>query len=128
MIFRNSQSLKDESEPFNFTEEDWKQLNKIIGYKENDDEQSALIVEKMDVLRTSLNICMKRNASKLIDESMECLAELSCEGLDCSIKLYPETKVFDVKLGSYKLSSPTGLLAEVGTSECSFEKFLLNFA
>lgn len=59
---------------------------------------------------------MKHNASKLLDEALDCLAELSCEGLDCSVKLYPESKVFDVKLGSYQLSSPSGLLAKSATS------------
>lgn len=72
-----------------------------------------MINEKLDVLHTALEIHMKHNASKLVDASLECLAELSCEGLDCSIKLYPETKVFGMKLGSYRLSSPNGLLAEV---------------
>lgn len=56
---------------------------------------------------------MKHNASKLVADDQKCLAELSCEGLDCNIKTYPEAKVFDLKLGSYKLSSPYGLLAEV---------------
>lgn len=56
---------------------------------------------------------MKHNASKLVGEAKELVAELSSEDLRCSIKLYPETKVFDMKLGSYKLSSPKGLLAEV---------------
>ncbi|XP_050141691.1 uncharacterized protein LOC126617690 [Malus sylvestris] len=107
-----SQSEIDESEPFSFSEEDWKQLNSIIGYKESDDSLSVLSNGKVDALQTSLSICMKHNATKLIDESLECLAELSCEGLDCFIKLYPETKVFDMKLGSYKLSTPSGLLAE----------------
>lgn len=55
---------------------------------------------------------MRHSASKLTDDD-ECLAELSCDNLDCFVKLYPEAKVFDVKLGSYQLSSPNGLLAEV---------------
>ncbi|KAH9720888.1 PH domain-containing protein [Citrus sinensis] len=117
----NNQSFKDESEPFKFSEEDWEQLNKIIGYKESDDEQSLIINEKLDVLHTALEIHVRHNASKLVDGSLECLAELSCEGLDCSIKLYPETKVFDVKLGSYRLSSPNGLLAE---SAVAFESLV----
>ncbi|KAL5551261.1 hypothetical protein UlMin_001437, partial [Ulmus minor] len=112
----NNQSLKDETEPFHFSDEDWEQLNKIIGYKEGDDNQSIIIHEKADALKTSLNIYMKRNASKLIDGPDKCLAELSCEGLDCFVKLYPEAKVFDVKLGSYRLSSPNGLLAESATT------------
>lgn len=87
-------------------------LNKIIGYKEDDDTQSV-ISSKVDALHTYLIIHMKHNASKLIGEAEEPVAELSCEDLNCSIKLYPETKVFDMKLGSYQLSSPKGLLAEV---------------
>jgi len=71
---------------------------------------------KADVIHTFLEVHMNHNASKLIGETKESVAELSCEDLSCSIKLYPETKVFDIKLGSYKLSSPTGLLAEVRLS------------
>lgn len=59
---------------------------------------------------------MKHNATKLMDESQECLAALSCESLDCTVKLYPEAKTFDVRLGSYQLSSPGGLLAKVSYS------------
>lgn len=111
--YRGSQSFKDETESLHFSEEEWQQLNKIIGYKDDDDGQSLMIDEKPDILQTVLEIHMKHNASKLLDGAHTCLAELSCEGLDCSIKLYPETKVFGVKLGSYKLSSPNGLLAQV---------------
>ncbi|KAE8055526.1 hypothetical protein FH972_012359 [Carpinus fangiana] len=112
----NSQSFKDEAESFKFSEEDWEQLNKIIGYKEGEEGQSFILNDKLDALHTSLEVHMEHNASKLLDEALDCLAELSCEGLDCSIKLYPETKVFDVKLGSYRLSSPSGLLAESATT------------
>lgn len=122
---RGSQSRVDESEPFSFSEEDWNQLNNMIGYKESDDGLSVITNDKVDSLQTSLSICMKHNATKLVDESRECLAELSCEVLDCSIKLYPETKVIDVKLGSYKLSTPNGLLAEVwSSSSCVLLHFL----
>ncbi|ESW28603.1 hypothetical protein PHAVU_002G003000 [Phaseolus vulgaris] len=110
-----SESPKEESDEFNFSEEDWNQLNKIIGYKEGDDGQLA-VNSKADVIHTFLEVHMNHNASKLIGETKESVAELSCEDLSCSIKLYPETKVFDIKLGSYKLSSPTGLLAESATS------------
>ncbi|XP_027361593.1 uncharacterized protein LOC113869468 [Abrus precatorius] len=110
-----SQSPKEESEEFNFSEEDWNRLNKIIGYKEGDDGQVA-VNSKADVIHTFLVVHMNHNASKLIGETKEPVAELSCEDLSCSIKLYPETKVFDIKLGSYKLSSPKGLLAESAAS------------
>lgn len=113
MFPRSNQSPEDESKPSQFGEEDWERLYKIIGYREGDDEQSLIINEKLDTLQTFLEIHMKHNASKLLDGTLQCLAELSCEALDCSVKLYPETKVFDIKLGSYQLSSPYGLLAEV---------------
>ncbi|POO03120.1 Vacuolar protein sorting-associated protein [Trema orientale] len=115
----NNKSSKDETEPFHFSEEDWEQLNRIIGYKEGDDNQLVLLNDKADTLHTSLNIYTKHSATKLIDGPSEYVAELSCEGLDCFIRFYPETKVFDVKLGSYRLSSPHGLLAESATTSDS---------
>jgi len=84
----------------------------MIGYKEGDDGKSA-VNSKADVVHTFLVVHMNHNASRLIGEANEPVAELSCENLSCSIKLYPETKVFDIKLGSYQLLSPKGLLAEV---------------
>ncbi|XP_037495569.1 uncharacterized protein LOC105636609 isoform X2 [Jatropha curcas] len=111
-----TESLEDETEQFHFSDEDWEQLNKLIGYKEGDDGQSVIFDGKMDALHTYLEIHMQHNASKLVDGDQESLAELSCDNLDCSIKLYPETKVFDMKLGSYRLSSPNGLLAESATA------------
>ncbi|KAJ7944655.1 pleckstrin-likey (PH) domain-containing protein [Quillaja saponaria] len=115
MVNRPVNLLKDDSESFQFTEEDWIRLNKIIGYKEEDDGQS-LTSTKGDALNTSLEIHMNHNASKLVGEAQDFVAELSCEDLNCSIKLYPETKLFNVKLGSYQLSSPNGLLAESATT------------
>lgn len=114
----SGQSLKDEneSEPLRFSEEDWEQLNKIIGYREGEDGQSLITHDQGDVFHTSLEVHMNHNASKLMGDARECLAELSCESLDCSIRLYSEAKVFDMKLGSYRLSSPNGLLAESATA------------
>lgn len=109
--FRNSQSSKDENEAGYFTDDDLNRLNEIIGYKE-DDAHLLPSHGQADLLHTYLEVHMKHNASKLM-EAQECVAELSCEDLDCFIKLYSEAKVFDVKLGSYMLSSPNGLLAEV---------------
>ncbi|XP_043715720.1 uncharacterized protein LOC122664096 isoform X2 [Telopea speciosissima] len=109
------QSMKDENEPWHFSDEDWERLNKVIGYKEGDSEQLLTTQDGGNILHTSLEVHMNRNASKLITEAQECLAELSCQGLDCSVKLYSEAKVFDIKLGSYLLSSPNGLLAESAT-------------
>lgn len=109
---RNNQSFKDEEEQF-FSQEDWEQLNKFIGYKEDENSLSIINVGKVDTLLTSLEVHMNHNASKLTDEAQHCLAELSCEDLNCSMKFFPETKVFDINLGSYQLSSPSGLLAVV---------------
>lgn len=114
--FRTSNSTKDENEPELLSEEDWERLNNIIGYKEGENEELLAIHGRPDVLRTSLEIHMKHNASKLTDFN-GCLADLSCDNLDLSIDLYSESKVFDIRLGSYQLSSPNGLLAEV----CSLE-------
>lgn len=110
-LYRGSQSTKDENEPGNLTEEDWERLNNIIGFREGNNEQ-LLAVHGSHVLHTSLEIHMKHNASKLTDMK-ECLADLSCDDLECFVNLYSEAKAFDVKLGSYRLSSPNGLLAAV---------------
>ncbi|XP_047340944.1 uncharacterized protein LOC124944671 [Impatiens glandulifera] len=109
------QSNKDDGELGVLGDDDWEQINKLIGYKESDDGQLITTETRGDVLHTSLEIHMRHNASKLTDDQ-ECIAELSCKNLDCFVKLYPEAKVFDVKLGSYQLSSPNGLLAESGTA------------
>lgn len=106
-----SQVSEGEGESVQFTDEDWERLNKVIGYKEGD-EQSIINNAKPDALHTFLEVHMRRNASKLYDGDKECLAELSCEDLNCSIKLFPETKIADIKLGRYRLSSPNGPLAE----------------
>lgn len=106
-----SQVSEGEGESVQFTDEDWERLNKVIGYKEGD-EQSIINNAKPDALHTFLDVHMRRNASKLYDGDKECLAELSCEDLNCSIKLFPETKIADIKLGRYRLSSPSGPLAE----------------
>lgn len=68
--------------------------------------------DRGDVVHTLLEVHMKHNASRLA-EAHEIVAELSCENLDCLMKFYKDAKVFDMKLGSYRLSSPDGLLAEV---------------
>lgn len=108
---RASQPIVDENEPGALTEEDWKRLNDIIGYK-GDEEQLLTHDKKGDIPSFILKLHMKHNASKLID-SEECLADLSCDNLESCIKLYSEAKNVDIKLGSYRLLSPHGLLAEV---------------
>ncbi|XP_047340404.1 uncharacterized protein LOC124943990 [Impatiens glandulifera] len=109
------QSNKNDSELGVFGDEEWQQINRLIGYKEGVDEQFTKTETRGDVLYTSLEIHMRHNATKLTDDQ-ECLAELSCKNLDCFVKLYLEAKIFDVKLGSYQLSSPNGLLAKSGTA------------
>ncbi|KAL6543920.1 hypothetical protein OROGR_010417 [Orobanche gracilis] len=105
-----SQTIRDEKETGTLTEEDWKRLNDIIGYKEGDDEQLSTH-GNVNMPYLSLSLHMKHNASKLTD-SKECLADLSCDNLECCIKIYPEAKIVDIKLGSYRLLSMNGLLAE----------------
>ncbi|XP_031502249.1 uncharacterized protein LOC116265643 [Nymphaea colorata] len=107
---RSGQPVKDGSEAWSFSEEDWELLNRMIGYKEGEDER--LMEPKENVLHSLFEVYMRRNASKLVGDNQKCLAELSCDALDCSIQLYEERKIFDLKLGSYRLNSPNGLLAE----------------
>ena len=83
-----------------------------------DDGKSA-VNSKANVVHIFLVVHMDHNASKLIGEANEPVEELSCENVSCSIKLYPETKVFYIKLGSYQLLSPKGLLVESATSNDS---------
>lgn len=104
-------SSKDEGDSKSFSDEDWERLNRIIGYKENDD--YIPVQQDMKLMQFYFEIRMKHNASKLIIDNSEYLADLSCEDFCCNLKMYPEAKIFDLKLGSYKLLSPYGLLAEV---------------
>ncbi|XP_073000916.1 uncharacterized protein [Typha latifolia] len=112
-------SAKEETEFKGFAEEDWERLNKVIGYKENSDEY-VLSFQDKNLIQFSLEVRMKHNASKLIIEGVECLADLSCEEFLCNLNTYTEAKTFDLKLGSYRLSSPYGLLAESATAADSF--------
>ncbi|KAK3153327.1 hypothetical protein QOZ80_2BG0170820 [Eleusine coracana subsp. coracana] len=103
-------SSKDEEDPKSFTDEDWERLNQIIGYKESN--ENIPVQEDMKLMQFYFEIHMKHNATKLtVDDSM-CLADLSCQDFCCNLKMYPEAKIFDLKLGSYRLLSPYGLLAE----------------
>jgi vacuolar protein sorting-associated protein 13A/C len=106
-----SGSSKDDGDSKSFSDEDWERLNRIIGYKENTEYIPAQ--QDMKLMQFYFEIRMKHNASRLIIDGSECLADLSCEDFCCNLKMYPEAKVFDLKLGSYKLLSPYGLLAEV---------------
>ncbi|XP_076943882.1 uncharacterized protein LOC143614277 [Bidens hawaiensis] len=112
----SGESVEDGNQPRSFTDEDWKQLNEIIGYKEGDNnEELPNEDDRGDVVHILLEVHIKHNASRLA-EAHEIVAELSCENLDCLMKFYKDAKVFDMKLGSYRLSSPDGLLAESATS------------
>ncbi|KAL9231233.1 hypothetical protein vseg_006486 [Gypsophila vaccaria] len=111
-----SDSSQTDAESLKFGDEDWERLSKIIGYKEGDESQ-RLDVQK-DVVHIAFELYMRRNASKLIDADV-CLAELACESLNCSGRLYAEAMFFDLKLSSYRLISPRGLLAESAASHDS---------
>ena len=62
---------------------------------------------------------MEHNATKLLDDNYSNIIGLSAEDLKCSAKIYGEMKMIDFKLGSFKVSSPEGLLAEVHHLSCS---------
>ncbi|XP_057872719.2 uncharacterized protein LOC131078906 isoform X2 [Cryptomeria japonica] len=115
---RGAQNSKNSNgnETRNLTEEEMKQLNELIGYKEHTESPFFPSQGKLNVIHTLLEVHMQHNASKLIIDGHN-LTELSCEGLHCSVKLYPDTKIFDVKLQSYQLGSPEGLLVESATEE-----------
>lgn len=118
-------SSKDEEESKSFTDEDWERLNRVIGYKENNEYIPGQ--QDMKLMQFYFEIRMKHNASKLIIDGSECLADLSCEDFCCNLKMYPEAKFFDLKLGSYKLLSPYGLLAEVLPSCSNFSLYTCKF-
>jgi len=96
-----------------FTDDDWKRVNAIIGYEEGKPSPMVPGEDQPNMLHTLVEVQMKHNGTKLLSASGESILELTAEGLGCGIKLYPETKVFDVGLDSYKISTPEGLLGEV---------------
>lgn len=109
---RGSQSPNDSGEAKSFTEDDWRQLNQIIGYEEGKESSVVPGQGPPHMLHTILEVQMRHNASKLVDDTGCNIIELSAEELQCNSKIYPEMKVFNLKLGSYQISSPEGLLAE----------------
>jgi vacuolar protein sorting-associated protein 13A/C len=111
-ISHRTGSSKDDEDSKSFADEDWERLNQIIGYKENEYIPGQ---EDVKLMQFYFEIRMKHNATKLTDYSV-CLADLSCQDFCCNLKMYPEAKIFDLKLGSYRLLSPYGLLAEVFAS------------
>jgi len=111
-------SSKDEEDSKSFTDEDWERLNRIIGYKETN--EYVTDQQDMKLMQFDFEIRMKHNASKLTIDDSECLADLSCQDFCCNLKMYPEAKIFDLKLGSYRLLSPYGLLAESASVIDSF--------
>ncbi|KAL6906369.1 hypothetical protein ACP4OV_003970 [Aristida adscensionis] len=111
-------SSKDEEDSKSFSDEDWERLNQIIGYKENNEYIPGQ--EDMRLMQFCFEIRMKHNASKLTVDDSEFLADLSCQDFCCNLKMFPEAKIFDLKLGSYRLLSPYGLLAESASAADSF--------
>jgi len=121
-LSRGAQSGKGnpESEAKNLSEEEWKQINQLIGYKEDMESPFFPSQGKLNMLHTLLDVHMRHNASKLTIDGHD-ITELSSEGFQCSVKLYPETKIFDIKLQSYQLNAPEGLLLEVVLSVNKFD-------
>lgn len=109
-----------ESEAKNLSEEEWKQINQLIGYKEDMESPFFPSQGKLNMLHTLLDVHMRHNASKLTIDGHD-ITELSSEGFQCSVKLYPETKIFDIKLQSYQLNAPEGLLLESATEDESLK-------
>ncbi|XP_024524741.1 uncharacterized protein LOC9654875 isoform X2 [Selaginella moellendorffii] len=99
-------------EPRGLSDDEWQQLNQAIGYQEGKPSTLMPGQDAPNMLHTVLQVQMHYNASKLISENEEELLTLSCEGLQSSIRLYSEAKDFDLKLESYKICCPEGLLAE----------------
>jgi hypothetical protein len=117
-----SGSTKEEPEFKGLTDGDWEKLNKIIGYNKENSDEFVLSIQDKNLIQFSVKVRMKHNASRLTHGD-ECLADLSCDELLCNLQMYPETKIFDLNLGSYKLSSPYGLLAKVNISGPLRENF-----
>ncbi|RZS13733.1 hypothetical protein BHM03_00045359 [Ensete ventricosum] len=69
--FSRTGSTKDDSEHRGFSEEDWEQLNKLIGYKEGSNDYQ-LAAEEKDFIHLYLEIHMKHNASKLVGDDQKC--------------------------------------------------------
>lgn len=96
-----------------FTDDDWKQLNSIIGYEEGKPSPLVPGEDQPNMLHTYVEVRMKHNGTKLLSAARDSVLELSAKDLGCGIKLYPTTKVFNVNLSSYKILCPEGLLGEV---------------
>lgn len=96
-----------------FTDDDWKRVNHIIGYEEGKSSSRVPGEDQPNMLHTLVEVQMRHNGTKLLSASAESILELTAEGLGCEIKLYPATKVFNVGLKSYKITTPEGLLGEV---------------
>lgn len=109
-----------ENETKNLSEEEWQQINQLIGYKEDMESPFFPSQGQLNMLHTLLEVHMQHNASKLTIDGHN-ITELSSEGFHCFVKLYPETKIFDLKLQSYQLNAPEGLLLESATEDESLK-------
>jgi vacuolar protein sorting-associated protein 13A/C len=98
-----------------FTDEDLERFNQLIGYQEGQQSNILPGQEPPNMLHTLLDVRMRHNATKLVSQDKEDLLELSCDDLQCVLHMYPKTIRFDLKLGSYQVACPEGLLAESAT-------------
>jgi vacuolar protein sorting-associated protein 13A/C len=95
------------------TEDDWKQVNEIIGYEQGKPSPMLPDVDLPNMVHSVVEIEMKHNGTRFLSGDRKVrILELTAEGIGCNVKLYPQTQVFDVKLSSYKISCPEGLLGE----------------
>ncbi|CAM6084054.1 unnamed protein product [Calypogeia fissa] len=98
-----------------FTDEDLEKFNQLIGYQEGQRSNILRGQEPPNMLHTILEVRMRRNATKLVAQDTEELLELSADDLQCILHMYPKTMRVNVKLGSYQVECPEGLLAESAT-------------
>jgi vacuolar protein sorting-associated protein 13A/C len=111
---RGSGSDESNGKDRELTEDDWKQVNEIIGYEEGKPSPMLPDVDLPNMVHSVVEIEMKHNGTRLLSGDRKVpILELTAEGIGCNVKLYPQTQVFDVKLSSYKISCPEGLLGEV---------------
>ncbi|BBN04917.1 vacuolar protein sorting-associated protein 13A/C [Marchantia polymorpha subsp. ruderalis] len=98
-----------------FTDEEWDQLNQLIGYQHGKQSNIMPGQEPPNMLHTVLEVRMRRNATKLVASNDEVIMELSGDELQVNLHMYPKTVKFDMELASYQLSCPEGLLMESAT-------------
>ncbi|KAL2636221.1 hypothetical protein R1flu_007700 [Riccia fluitans] len=105
----------EDEKPVKFTNEEWEQLNQLIGYQPGEESNVIPGQEPPNMLHTILEVRMRRNATRLVAANHDIIMELSGAELHANLHIYPKTVKFDLDLASYQLSCPEGLLMESAT-------------